>query len=47
MSGTSYHVDETYIKVGRACKYLYCAVNKEGQTIEFMLSDDQKERPAA
>lgn len=38
MSGTLYRVDETYIKVGKTCKYLYCAVDKEGQTIEFMLS---------
>jgi transposase-like protein len=38
MSGTSYRVDETYIKVGRSCKYLYRAVDKEGNTIEFMLS---------
>jgi transposase-like protein len=26
MSGTSYRVDETYIKVGKTCKYLYRAV---------------------
>jgi transposase, IS6 family len=38
MGGTSYRVDETYIKVGKSCKYLYGAVDKEGQTIEFMLS---------
>jgi transposase-like protein len=38
MSGTSSRVDETYIKVGKSCKYLYRAVDKEGQTIEFMLS---------
>jgi len=38
MSGTSYRVDETYIKVGKTCKYLYRAADKEGQTIEFMLS---------
>ena len=38
MSGTSYRVDETYIKVGKQCKYLYRAVDKEGSTIEFMLS---------
>ncbi len=38
MSGTSYRVDETYIKVGKSCKYLYRAVDKDGQTIEFMLS---------
>lgn len=38
MSGTSYRVDETYIKVGKTCKYLYRAVDKEGNTIEFMLT---------
>lgn len=38
MSGTSYRVDETYIKVGKTYKYLYRAVDKQGQTIEFMLS---------
>lgn len=38
MSDTSYRVDETYIKVGKTCKYLYRAVDKSGQTIEFMLS---------
>jgi transposase, IS6 family len=38
MSGTSYRIDETYIKVGKPCKYLYRAVDKEGNTIEFMLS---------
>jgi transposase, IS6 family len=38
MSGTSHRVDETYIKVGKSCKYLYRAVDKEGHTIEFMLS---------
>src|SRR3954464_8657801 len=38
MSGTSYRVDETYIKVGKTCKYLYRAEGREGNTIEFMLS---------
>ena len=38
MSRTSYRIDETYIKVGKICKYLYRAVDKNGQTIEFMLS---------
>jgi transposase, IS6 family len=38
MSGTSYRVDETYVEVGETCEYLYRAVDKEGQTIEFMLS---------
>ena len=30
MSGTSYRVAETYIKVGKTCKYLYRAGDKEG-----------------
>jgi transposase-like protein len=38
LAGASYRVDETYIKVGSQCKYLYRAVDKEGNTIEFMLS---------
>ena len=38
MSGTSYRVDETYIKVGQTSKYLSRAVDKEGNTIEFMRS---------
>ena len=38
MSGTSYRVNETYIKVGREYQYLYRAVDKDGNTIEFMLS---------
>ncbi|MCP9496662.1 MAG: DDE-type integrase/transposase/recombinase [Pyrinomonadaceae bacterium MAG19_C2-C3] len=33
MSGTSYRVDEMYIRVGCRCKYLYRVVDKEGQTI--------------
>ena len=37
MSGASFRVDETYIKVGKSCKSLYRAVDKEGQTIKFML----------
>lgn len=38
LAGASYRVDETYIKVGKSCKYLYRAVDKSGQTIEFLLS---------
>ena len=38
LAGTSYRVDETYIKVGKSCKYLYRAIDSTGQTIEFMLS---------
>lgn len=38
LAGASYRVDETYIKVGKRCKYLYRAIDSTGQTIEFMLS---------
>ena len=38
MSGTSYRIDETYVKVGMKWKYLYRAIGSHGQTIEFMLS---------
>lgn len=38
LAGASYRIDETYIKVGKQCKYLYRAVDKDGNTIEFMLS---------
>jgi transposase, IS6 family len=38
MSGTSYRLDETYVKVGTEWKYLYRAVDSTGSTIEFMLS---------
>jgi transposase-like protein len=38
MSGTSYRLDETYVKVGTEWKYLYRAVDSIGDTIEFMLS---------
>ena len=38
MSGTSYSVDETYVKVGKTCMYLYRAVDSQGNTLEFRLS---------
>jgi len=38
MSGASYRLDETYMKVGTEWKYLYRAIDSAGQTIEFMLS---------
>jgi IS6 family transposase len=38
LAGASYRLDETYIKVGGQWKYLYRALDKEGGTIEFMLS---------
>ena len=35
--GGSWRMDETYIKVRGPWKYLYCAVDKEGKTIDFLL----------
>ena len=37
--GQSWRMDETYIKVKGHWQYLYRAVDKEGDTIDFMLSD--------
>lgn len=37
LAGASYRLDETYVKVGKQWKYLYRALDKEGNTIEFML----------
>ena len=38
MTGTSYRIDETYVKVGAGWKYLYRAVDSAGDIIEFTLS---------
>jgi transposase, IS6 family len=42
----SYRVDETYVKVKGAWKYLYRAVDSTGQTIDFMLSAKRDARAA-
>ena len=36
---SSWRVDETYVRVGGAWKYLFRAVDKTGRLIDFMLSD--------
>ena len=36
--GGSWRMDETYIKIKGAWKYLYRAVDKEGKTVDFLLT---------
>ena len=36
--GTNWRMDETYIKVKGIWKYLYRAVDKEGKTVDFLLT---------
>lgn len=44
--GSSWRMDETYIKVKGVWHYLYRAVDKEGGTIDFMLSKKRDETAA-
>ena len=43
--GKSWRVDETYIKIKGQWKYLYRAVDREGQTIDFLLTAIATRRP--
>jgi IS6 family transposase len=42
----SWRVDETYVRVGGKWRYLFRAVDKHGQLIDFMLSDRRDIRAA-
>ena len=44
--GSSWRMDETYIKVKGVWKYLYRAVDKEGKTVDFLLTA-HRDIPAA
>jgi putative transposase len=44
--GRNWRVDETYIKVKGHWKYLYRAVDKAGQTVDFLLRA-HRDKPAA
>ena len=39
----SWRMDETYIKVKGQWRYLYRAVDKTGQTIDFLLTEERDE----
>lgn len=43
----SWRTDETDIKVRGVWKYLYCAVDSEGNTLDFMLSAKRDGKAAA
>ncbi|WP_131764464.1 IS6 family transposase [Legionella drozanskii] len=45
-TGGSWRMDETYIKIKGQWMYLYRAVDKEGNTVDFMLSE-KRDEPAA
>jgi putative transposase len=45
-TGSSWRMDETYIKIKGIWNYLYRAVDKEGETIDFMLSKHRDEAAA-
>jgi len=44
--GSSWRMDETYIKIKGQWKYLYRAVDKEGNTIDFLLTAKRDKKAA-
>ena len=44
--GSSWRVDETYIKVRGKWRYLYRAVDKQGQTVDFLLTKNRDQAAA-
>ena len=44
--GTSWRVDETYIRVKGKSTYLYRAVDKQGRTVDFLLSEHRDKAAA-
>jgi putative transposase len=44
--GRSWRMDETYIRVKGEWRYLYRAVDKQGQTIDFLLTEARDEQAA-
>src|SRR5512143_77878 len=44
--GTSWRMDETYLKIKGPWKYLYRAVDKAGQTLDFLLTAHRDKKAA-
>lgn len=44
--GSSWRVDETYLKVKGKWRYLYRAVDKQGQTVDFLMSKNRDKAAA-
>jgi putative transposase len=44
--GTSWRMDETYVKIKGVWHYLYRAVDKSGNTVDFMLSKKRDKKAA-
>jgi transposase-like protein len=44
--GSGWRMDETYIKVKGQWKYMYRAVDREGQTIDFLLTAHRDKKAA-
>src|SRR5215475_4294245 len=44
--GSSWRVDETYIKVKGQWRYLYRAVDEQGQTVDFLLTKNRDKAAA-
>jgi putative transposase len=45
-TGDSWRLDETYVKVGGKHMYLYRAVDKNGDTVDFLLTKRRKKGSA-
>jgi len=46
ISGRSWYLDETYIKVGGRWRYLYRAIDREGNLLDSMLSEHRDKHAA-
>jgi putative transposase len=45
-AGSSWRMDETYIRIKGEWRYLYRAVDKQGQTIDFLLTEHRDQEAA-